>query len=269
MTSSFAHAVPDYFQRCAAPFLLDEPCLSLSSSGDLDDLLLVPDVFPAKHCDEDLWTLEDLFSEDSGSEAATALSLADTASDASTRLPDLASAPQQLSCSSSPRHQCLPLRPVSAPQIPASSFSLKLDLCSVANAWGEMGGGRPAIRISAEELASIAATIPSLVHKAACASAESALQLASPLSSEGSQGCASAAAPLSEEEVQARKAALARYKEKKSARVNNPSKKVRYEMRRINAEKRPRIKGRFVKKSELEVFLTQQSECLVPGMPGL
>ncbi len=36
-----------------------------------------------------------------------------------------------------------------------------------------------------------------------------------------------------------RKAALARYKEKKSLRSANPNRRVRYEMRRINAEKRP------------------------------
>ena len=56
-----------------------------------------------------------------------------------------------------------------------------------------------------------------------------------------------------DEDSQARKAALARYKEKKSARVNNPSKKVRYEMRRINAEKRP-VSGRS--RSQLDCWVT-------------
>lgn len=239
----------------------------LDSSGDLDDLLLVPDVFPTKQCEADLWALGDLFSEDSSSEAATVLSLADTASDASTRLPNLCGSERQLS--STPRSEvCLPPSPVAALEIPPSGLNLKLDYGAVASAWSELGGGRAAIGMSTAELAGIAASIPSTADKAASLAAESVMSFASGADSESSQGPASSA-PVTDEDFQARKAALARYKEKKSARVNNPSKKVRYEMRRINAEKRPRIKGRFVKKSELELYMAQQAvldiECAVPA----
>ncbi|EFJ40510.1 hypothetical protein VOLCADRAFT_69449, partial [Volvox carteri f. nagariensis] len=39
---------------------------------------------------------------------------------------------------------------------------------------------------------------------------------------------------------------LERYREKKARRLY--TKKIRYQLRKINADKRPRIKGRFVKK---------------------
>ncbi|KAK9834484.1 hypothetical protein WJX74_002681 [Apatococcus lobatus] len=46
-----------------------------------------------------------------------------------------------------------------------------------------------------------------------------------------------------------RQARLDRYREKK--RTRGFSSKIRYEMRKINAERRPRIKGRFVKRDEM------------------
>lgn len=53
---------------------------------------------------------------------------------------------------------------------------------------------------------------------------------------------------------QARQESLNRYRDKKARRFNN-STKVRYEMRKVNADKRPRIKGRFVKPEELQRHL--------------
>eukprot|EP00198_Chlamydomonas_reinhardtii_P011258 XP_001700595.1 predicted protein [Chlamydomonas reinhardtii] len=49
---------------------------------------------------------------------------------------------------------------------------------------------------------------------------------------------------------------LERYRQKKARR--HYSKKIRYQLRKINADKRPRIKGRFVKKDELASFLATQ-----------
>lgn len=43
-----------------------------------------------------------------------------------------------------------------------------------------------------------------------------------------------------------RQAKVLRYREKRRRRLF--SKKIRYEVRKLNAEKRPRIKGRFVKR---------------------
>ncbi|KAL2224640.1 UNVERIFIED_CONTAM: Zinc finger protein CONSTANS-LIKE 7 [Sesamum indicum] len=44
-----------------------------------------------------------------------------------------------------------------------------------------------------------------------------------------------------------REASVMRYKEKRQKRLF--SKKIRYQVRKINAEKCPRLKGRFVKRS--------------------
>lgn len=58
-------------------------------------------------------------------------------------------------------------------------------------------------------------------------------------------------------EGRTRKQCLQRYREKKARRMY--SKKIRYELRKINADRRPRIKGRFVKKEELEEYMKQQA----------
>ncbi|XVE58976.1 hypothetical protein DITRI_Ditri05aG0006900 [Diplodiscus trichospermus] len=52
--------------------------------------------------------------------------------------------------------------------------------------------------------------------------------------------------PVMEEERTRRKASVLRYKEKRQTRLF--SKKIRYQVRKLNAEKRPRLKGRFVKR---------------------
>ena len=46
-----------------------------------------------------------------------------------------------------------------------------------------------------------------------------------------------------------RQARVLRYREKRRTRLF--SKKIRYEVRKLNAEKRPRLKGRFVKRTSL------------------
>lgn len=46
-----------------------------------------------------------------------------------------------------------------------------------------------------------------------------------------------------------REARVSRYREKRRTRLF--SKKIRYQVRKLNAEKRPRMKGRFVKRSNL------------------
>lgn len=46
-----------------------------------------------------------------------------------------------------------------------------------------------------------------------------------------------------------REARVLRYREKRRTRLF--SKKIRYEVRKLNAEKRPRMKGRFVKRASI------------------
>nr|AIE41597.1 zinc finger protein CONSTANS-LIKE 6 [Lagerstroemia indica] len=52
---------------------------------------------------------------------------------------------------------------------------------------------------------------------------------------------------LSRAKIGGREARVSRYREKRRTRLF--SKKIRYEVRKLNAEKRPRMKGRFVKRS--------------------
>ncbi|XVE79854.1 hypothetical protein DITRI_Ditri14bG0090300 [Diplodiscus trichospermus] len=52
--------------------------------------------------------------------------------------------------------------------------------------------------------------------------------------------------PVMEEERAKREASVLRYKEKRQTRLF--SKKIRYQVRKLNADKRPRLKGRFVKR---------------------
>ncbi|XP_028768882.1 protein CHLOROPLAST IMPORT APPARATUS 2-like [Neltuma alba] len=52
--------------------------------------------------------------------------------------------------------------------------------------------------------------------------------------------------PTVQEDRSRRNASVRRYKEKRQSRLF--SKKIRYQVRKLNADKRPRIKGRFVKR---------------------
>lgn len=61
---------------------------------------------------------------------------------------------------------------------------------------------------------------------------------------------AAAAAAIGELFVRTRAEALTRYREKRARRTH--VKKIRYHLRKVNADKRPRIKGRFVSKEEME-----------------
>jgi len=57
-----------------------------------------------------------------------------------------------------------------------------------------------------------------------------------------------------EESKVARQASLARYRAKKARRLSANT--IRYHLRKVNADARPRIKGRFVKKSDLAALAT-------------
>lgn len=63
-----------------------------------------------------------------------------------------------------------------------------------------------------------------------------------------------------------REASVMRFKEKRRSRLF--SKRIRYEVRKLNAEKRPRMKGRFVKKNSsgfdfrLDPFLSSETHVL-------
>ena len=56
-----------------------------------------------------------------------------------------------------------------------------------------------------------------------------------------------------------REARVSRYREKRRTRLF--AKKIRYEVRKLNAEKRPRMKGRFVKRTCFVGGATAFPEC--------
>ncbi|XP_008797174.1 uncharacterized protein LOC103712429 [Phoenix dactylifera] len=108
------------------------------------------------------------------------------------------------------------------------ALSLKLDYEDVLTAWSDRGslyidGDGPQV-------------VPELHHTA------------SPVMVEvGSTGWR---VPESDREAGNREARVMRYKEKRRSRLF--SKRVRYEVRKLNAERRPRLKGRFVKRKDVE-----------------
>ncbi len=107
-----------------------------------------------------------------------------------------------------------------------------------------------------------AAVVPQPATRAAAASIPAAPPTA-PAPASGTAGSGGA------QFYRTRAEALERYRQKKARR--HYQKKIRYQLRKINADKRPRIKGRFVKKEELEEFLAarQQQQGAVGGGGGL
>ena len=114
-----------------------------------------------------------------------------------------------------------------------SPFDLDLDFGSVFDSWDEshLVFGPPAHQ--QQQQAPAAAMAPVLVERRT-------VEQASTTSSESEEV---------DEFTRNRRACLERYREKK--RNRRFSKKVRYHLRKMNADRRPRYKGRFIKKGEV------------------
>ncbi|KAG6720112.1 hypothetical protein I3842_03G043000 [Carya illinoinensis] len=135
-------------------------------------------------------------------------------------------------------------------------LSLKLDYQGILNAWS----GKGPLFIAGE---SPPQTVPDL-HEDRSSAHDGANVLGDGWGSVGNiwavpeMGCSStdiASMKVEEEEAEGkdgwktrhREASVLRYKKKRQNRLF--SKRIRYEVRKLNAEKRPRMKGRFVKRS--------------------
>lgn len=120
-------------------------------------------------------------------------------------------------------------------------LSLKLDYQEILNAWS----GKGPLFIEGES----PQTVPDLAHDAANAMGDGWSGVWKVPEMGGSRSS------MKMEEVGGgegskkgqRQASVLRYKEKRQNRLF--SKRIRYEVRKLNAEKRPRMKGRFVKRS--------------------
>ncbi|KAK6913045.1 CCT domain [Dillenia turbinata] len=131
--------------------------------------------------------------------------------------------------------------------VDAQSLSLKLDYQEILNAWSDKGKGSLYI-----EGAECPQTVPDLhddftsrdssnVNKGLWVVPEKEGSL-----SRGSNGIAMKDEVHCGKTDGEREARVLRYKEKRRSRLF--AKRIRYEVRKLNAEKRPRIKGRFVKR---------------------
>ncbi|XP_050382528.1 two-component response regulator-like APRR3 [Argentina anserina] len=119
-------------------------------------------------------------------------------------------------------------------------LALKLDYTEVLNAWSDKGS----LYIKAEDGEPPPQTVPDLLQDQlfehlhdSSANIEDLWRV--PV--EGGSGSGSLARKTQRQE------SLMRYKQKRENRLF--SKRIRYEVRKLNAEKRPRIKGRFVRNS--------------------
>ncbi|CAN4082356.1 unnamed protein product [Withania somnifera] len=117
-------------------------------------------------------------------------------------------------------------------------LSLKLDYDEILNAWSDKGS----LYLQAES--------PQIVPDIH----DDFLAYETPFSSHGLNGSSRVPEVMESEQIEddlnlkagRREASMMRYKEKRQNRLF--SKTIRYQVRKLNAEKRPRVKGRFVKR---------------------
>ncbi|XP_020092314.1 uncharacterized protein LOC109712916 [Ananas comosus] len=124
------------------------------------------------------------------------------------------------------------------PPPPAAALSLKLDYEVILTAWS----GRGSLYIDGDG----PQVVPEIYHTASPVLVEVGSGPAG-MWSVPEQKCGSSSDRMEEDEKVAgnREARVKRYKEKRQSRLF--AKRIRYEVRKLNAEKRPRLKGRFVK----------------------
>ncbi|XP_017237142.1 zinc finger protein CONSTANS-LIKE 6 [Daucus carota subsp. sativus] len=130
-------------------------------------------------------------------------------------------------------------------------LALKLDYQEIMDAWSDKGP-----LIVNVESASGSQVVPDLLHDDLFVNpsingwgSSGALWSVPEMSGSNSNGCIKVEEVHTEDwKIGRREASVLRYREKRQNRLF--SKKIRYEVRKLNAEKRPRIKGRFVKRIE-------------------
>ncbi|EFN55679.1 expressed protein [Chlorella variabilis] len=238
------------------------PFLECSEHSDFDDLLTVP-----QHNDFSLSSSSSLdateffLGEIGSAEATSSVSIA-PASPASSRLQELTSSfPLALDDLERAQQQ---LEPVPAPlPLGLHGLKLKLDFGSVMSAWHSVGGGAHPFHMTGPALSAVTAAIPSATDlEASLAAASVPAMGASPAGS-----TAEPAGPSSTAAATAAAAEASRMRDRKASRKSSERKLV-YPARKVSADKRPRIKGRFVTKAEFELMAPPRvsHDRLVPGL---
>ncbi|KAM5581827.1 zinc finger protein CONSTANS-LIKE 8 [Rosa sericea] len=121
-------------------------------------------------------------------------------------------------------------------------LALKLDYKEVLNAWSDKGS----LYIKTEDGEPPPQTVPDLLQDQLFHHLHDSTANIEDLWRVPEEGGSGSGSGSLERKIQ-RQASLLRYKRKRENRLF--SKRIRYEVRKLNAEKRPRMKGRFVKSS--------------------
>lgn len=141
-----------------------------------------------------------------------------------------------------------------------TGLRLQLDLSSVQVAWHGMGGVHP-FQMCGPALAAAAAAIPSTADLEASLSAAAQPSAPAPLRSPAAPSAAAAAD--AEEARRAKEAAAAAQRARDAARRaaqrKSGERRVAFPARKSSADKRPRIKGRFVTRAEYEELIAAQA----------
>ncbi|KAL4436803.1 hypothetical protein ABPG75_003942 [Micractinium tetrahymenae] len=219
-----------------------------------DDVLTVPqhgDLSTSSSLDVTDLFLPELSFE--GSAEATS-SFSSPGSEASSRLDDLPDLSLHLPLGDLHQRQEAPA-PAPLPLGP-SGLRLRLDLSSVQAAWHGMGGVHP-FQMRGLALAAVTAAIPSTADLEASLSA--AAQPSAPMPA----AHVAAAAAAAEEARRAKQAAAvaqrARDAVRRAAQRKSGERRVAFPARKSSADKRPRIKGRFVTRAEYEQLVAAQT----------
>ena len=168
----------------------------------------------------------------------------------------------------------LPIPP--APLLPSGKLNLKLDIVDVATSWSSMSGNSPAFSMPRGDLESTMPTIPSAAARAASLAVDaqqgwdvgaeyiippSYALAVDPSSSGGGAPARVVAAPRPTAGAGATAALLHTATSTRPPTAPRPRKSAASKRRSGSkaSDKRPRIKGRFVRRDELEQYLAVQT----------
>lgn len=129
---------------------------------------------------------------------------------------------------------------------PSQGLSLKLDYEEILTAWSDKGslyinGEGPQVVPELQQICVDDCTAPSMFIEVGSNGSNWRVPEMDIDQEDGDQR-------RNMDKSSSRKERVMRYKEKRQSRLF--AKRIRYEVRKLNAEKRPRIKGRFVKRND-------------------
>lgn len=150
------------------------------------------------------------------------------------------------------------------PPLPTSSLNLNLDWKSVAASWCEMGGNNPIFTLSRKQVMEASVSIPDAAARVESVSLQKAEAVHQGVIHQDLEASAVARySTFGRGEVLHKSGKPAKLERQKPAAAKKVAKKPSNNKRRPagkSSDKRPRIKGRFVTREELEVYIAQQEK---------